>query len=46
MGERRFAQEYGCAFVDNGECYFRRTSLEAALTDDYEPWDLHPKPPT
>ena len=45
MGDRRFAQEYGCDFVDNNECYFRRTSLDAALTDDYEPWHLHPEPP-
>ena len=44
MGDRRFAPKYGCAFVDNSECYFRRTSLEAASSDDYEPWDLHPKP--
>lgn len=34
MGELRYAQEYGCQFVDNGECYFSRSSVEAALVDE------------
>ena len=34
MGERRYAQEYGCQFVDNGDSYFSRESVERAFVDN------------
>ena len=33
-GERRFAQEYLCEFVDNGEGLFSRESVEGAMGDE------------
>ena len=34
MGERRYAQEYGCQFVDNGDSYFLRETVERAFVDN------------
>ncbi len=34
MGEWRYAQEYGCGFVDNGDSYFTRESVERCFVDN------------
>ena len=40
MGERRYAQEYGCQFVDNGDSYFSRDSVERAFVDNEVVWEV------
>ena len=37
-GDRRYEQEYGCAFVDNGQTYFSRDVVMAAFDPNEKPF--------
>jgi hypothetical protein len=38
LGETRYAQEFECAFIEDGESAFNSALIEAALSMDFEPF--------